>query len=72
MTTLHRGNVDILPWPIINSPSFYKLFNALKLRLDGQPVTHQTAREFLRVLKTLMAKLKVREIDSTPVILLVC
>ena len=60
MTTLHRGNVDILPWPIINSPDFYKLFNALKRRLDSQPVTHPNAREFLRILKVLMAKLKVR------------
>ena len=60
MTTLHRGNVDILPWPIINSPSFYKLFIALKQRLDSQPITHPNAREFLRILKVLMAKLKVR------------
>ncbi len=60
MTTLHRGNVDILPWPIINSPDFYKLFGALKKRLDSQPITHPNAREFLRILKVLMAKLKVR------------
>ena len=49
-----------MPWPVIQSPRFYELFGALKTRLERQPVTHKSAGEFLRVLKMLMAKLKVR------------
>lgn len=47
--------------PVIESKEFYQLFPALKARLDQQVVTHRTAGEFLHVMKTLMAKLKVRE-----------
>ena len=46
--------------PVIESKEFYKLFPALKRRLDRQVVTHKAAGEFLHLMKTLMAKLKVR------------
>jgi len=46
--------------PVIESQEFYKLFPALKRQLDRQKLTHNTAGEFLHVMKTLMAKLKVR------------
>jgi hypothetical protein len=59
ITRLHGGKLNIIPWPVIESPQFYALFLALKRKLDEQPVTHPTAGEFLHKLKTLMAKLKV-------------
>ena len=45
--------------PVIESRDFYKLFPTLKRRLDQQDVTHKAAGEFLHLMKTLMAKLKV-------------
>ena len=45
--------------PVIESRDFYKLFSTLRKRLDQQVVTHQAAGEFLHLMKTLMAKLKV-------------
>jgi len=44
---------------VIESREFYKLFSALKRKLDQQSTSHHTAGEFLHTLKTLMAKLKV-------------
>ena len=46
--------------PVIESREFYRLFPTLKRRLDQQDVTHKAAGEFLHLMKTLMAKLKVR------------
>ena len=45
--------------PVIESRDFYKLFPALKRRLDQQVITHHAAGEFLHKMKALMAKLKV-------------
>jgi hypothetical protein len=59
ITKLHRGKLDIIPWPVIGSKQFYMLFTTIQKRLDQQEVTHKTAGEFLQTLKTLMAKLKV-------------
>jgi hypothetical protein len=59
ISKLHAGKLDIIPWPVIESKKFYTLFNELKKCLDQQPITHATAGEFLRTIKTLMAKLKV-------------
>lgn len=59
ISRLHAGQLNIVPWPVIESKQFYSLFPALKRRLDQQQITHQTAGEFLHTLKTLMAKLKV-------------
>ncbi|KAJ6609456.1 hypothetical protein B0H10DRAFT_2063907 [Mycena sp. CBHHK59/15] len=61
ITRLHGGDLDIIPWPVIESRQFYSLFNRLKGRLDEQEVTHPTAGEFLHTLKTLMAKLKAND-----------
>ena len=47
--------------PVIESRDFYKLFPALKRRLDQQVITHHAAGEFLHKMKALMAKLKVRK-----------
>ncbi len=38
------------------------MFPTLKRRLDQQDVTHKAAGEFLHLMKTLMAKLKVRHL----------
>jgi hypothetical protein len=48
-----------MPWPVIESKSFYTLFGTLKKCLDRERVTHPRAGIFLHTLKTLMAKLKV-------------
>ena len=40
------------------------LFPALKRRLDQQAITHRSAGEFLDIMKTLMAKLKVGVISQ--------
>jgi hypothetical protein len=69
ITRLHGGKLNIIPWPVIESPQFYALFLALKRKLDLQPVTHPAAGEFLHKLKTLMAKLKVGRCDTSTSIL---
>ncbi|TFY78518.1 hypothetical protein EWM64_g5495 [Hericium alpestre] len=61
ISRLHAGNLNIIPWPVIESPEFYKLFQVLKKRLDQQVTKHRTAGEFLFTLKTLMAKLKAND-----------
>jgi hypothetical protein len=60
---LHSGNLQIIPWPVIGSKEFYRLFFAVKKKLEQQRPSHRTAGEFLLTLKTLMAKLKVRSIS---------
>ena len=59
ISKLHRGKVAIIPWPVIQSTRFYGLFGSLRTHLEKQHITHKSAAEFLRVLKMLMAKLKV-------------
>jgi hypothetical protein len=59
ISRLHRGKLDIIPWPVIESKEFYKLFATLKRQLDQQKISHPTAGEFLHTIKTLMAKIKV-------------
>ncbi|KIO11026.1 hypothetical protein M404DRAFT_127237 [Pisolithus tinctorius Marx 270] len=61
ITRLHAGKFAIIPWPVIESKEFYKLFPTLKRRLDQQVVTHHAAGEFLHKVKTLMAKLKAND-----------
>ncbi|KAI9453845.1 hypothetical protein BJY52DRAFT_1225384 [Lactarius psammicola] len=58
ISRLHGGKLEIIPWPVIESKEFYKLFATLKRRLDLQKISHSTAGEFLHTVKTLMAKLK--------------
>ncbi|KAH9965565.1 hypothetical protein BGW80DRAFT_1345251 [Lactifluus volemus] len=58
ISRLHSGKLDIIPWPVIESKEFYKLFATLKRRLDLQKISHPTAGEFLHTIKTLMAKIK--------------
>ena len=53
-----------MPWPVIETRDFYKLFVSLKKRLDLQRISHKAAGEFLYTIKTLMAKLKVRALFS--------
>lgn len=59
ISRLHRGRIQIIPWPVINSSGFYALFRHLRNYLDRQPVTHPSGGIFLHNLKTLMAKIKV-------------
>ncbi|KAI0297435.1 hypothetical protein BC826DRAFT_166673 [Russula brevipes] len=61
ISRLHAGKLQIIPWPVIESKEFYKLFSALKRKLDQQSTSHHTAGEFLHTLKTLMAKLKAND-----------
>ncbi|KAF8549816.1 hypothetical protein OG21DRAFT_1447416 [Imleria badia] len=61
ISRLHDGKLNIIPWPVIESREFYKLFPTLKRRLDQQDVTHKAAGEFLHLMKTLMAKLKAND-----------
>ncbi|KAI6035786.1 hypothetical protein EDC04DRAFT_2604872 [Pisolithus marmoratus] len=61
ITRLHAGRLNIIPWPVIESNEFYKLFTKVKQCLDQQPVTHPSAGEFLHKMKTLMAKLKAND-----------
>ncbi|CAK5283767.1 unnamed protein product [Mycena citricolor] len=64
ISRLHAGQLNIVPWPVIESKGFYTLFPAVKKLLDKQTVTHKTAGEFLHTLKTLMAKLKANDWGS--------
>ncbi|KAF8607194.1 hypothetical protein BDV93DRAFT_552935 [Ceratobasidium sp. AG-I] len=57
ITRLYRGRLDVIPWPVINSPGFYTMFRWLQQKLDRQEFTHGTARVFLHSFKTLMAKI---------------
>ncbi|KAI9431439.1 hypothetical protein BJY52DRAFT_1423126, partial [Lactarius psammicola] len=61
ITRLHAGKLQIIPWPVIGSREFYKLFSSVKKMLDQQRTSHNTAGEFLHTLKTLMAKLKAND-----------
>ncbi|KAF8122287.1 hypothetical protein EV363DRAFT_1555266 [Boletus edulis] len=61
ISRLHAGKLSIIPWPVIESKEFYKLFPAVKQQLDRQAVTHRSAGEFLHLMKTLMAKLKAND-----------
>ncbi|KAF8548833.1 hypothetical protein OG21DRAFT_1489038 [Imleria badia] len=61
LSRLHAGKLKIIPWPVIESMEFYKLFPALKRHLDQQAVTHRSAGEFLHLMKSLMAKLKAND-----------
>ncbi|KAH9056526.1 hypothetical protein EDB87DRAFT_1636600 [Lactarius vividus] len=61
ISRLHGGKLEIIPWPVIESKEFYKLFTTLKRRLDLQKISHSTAGEFLHTIKTLMAKLKAND-----------
>lgn len=59
ITRLHRGKLQIIPWPAMDSKEFYKPFAYLKKKLDRQPTSHSTAGKFLHTLKILMVKLNV-------------
>ncbi|KAH9992107.1 hypothetical protein BJV77DRAFT_1003498 [Russula vinacea] len=61
ISRLHGGKLEIMPWPVIESKGFYKLFSTLKKRLDLQKTSHSTASEFLHTFRTLMAKLKAND-----------
>ncbi|KAJ1300986.1 hypothetical protein OPQ81_003410 [Rhizoctonia solani] len=64
ISRLHRGRVQIIPWPVINSSSFYTLFIHLRRYLDTQPITHPSGGIFLHNMKTLMAKIKASDWGS--------
>ncbi|KAF8840150.1 hypothetical protein BDN67DRAFT_904164 [Paxillus ammoniavirescens] len=61
ITRLHRGQLGMLPWPVIASREFYTQFSVVEDRLSHQPATHKAAGEFLHLMKTLMAKLKAND-----------
>ncbi|KAH7337768.1 hypothetical protein B0J17DRAFT_573313 [Rhizoctonia solani] len=61
ITRLHRGQVHIIPWPVIKSRGFYTLFQRLRNTLESQAYTHGGGGVFLHTLKTLMAKIKAND-----------
>ncbi|OCH90958.1 hypothetical protein OBBRIDRAFT_792770 [Obba rivulosa] len=61
ITRLHRGRLDIVPWPVIESRQFYTLFSAFKRRLDKQNTAYSGGSVFLQIIKTVMAKLKAND-----------
>lgn len=65
ITRLHAGKLEIIPWPVIESKDFYKLFATVTRKLDQLETSYRTGGEFLLTLKILMAKLKVRSISSS-------
>ncbi|KAF8607199.1 hypothetical protein BDV93DRAFT_591195 [Ceratobasidium sp. AG-I] len=65
ISRLHRGRIEIIPWPVINSSGFYTLFRHLRNYLDKQPFTHPSGGVFLHNLKTLMAKVKASSSGSS-------
>lgn len=58
ISTLHRGQLDIIPWPVIQSEAFYSQMHVLQSQLKAKPVTHVNAATFLQTMKVLMARLK--------------
>lgn len=62
ISKLHRGHINIMPWPVIESKQFYTMFHRLQRQLDEQPTSHQSAGVFLQTIKMLMAKLKVNRL----------
>jgi hypothetical protein len=48
-----------MPWSMINSTTFYTLFDEVRQMLFEREITHRTGGEFLRTLKMLMAKIQV-------------
>ncbi|CAE6371963.1 unnamed protein product [Rhizoctonia solani] len=64
ITRLHNGCVQIIPWPVIDSPSFYTLFGRLRQRLEQQPFTYSDGGTFLYNLKTLIAKINTNDWGS--------
>jgi hypothetical protein len=60
ITKLHKGQLKVIPWAVIGSAQFYSLFGVLKDQLGEQQTTFKHASVFIDILKTLMAKLKVR------------
>jgi hypothetical protein len=59
LSKLHRGDLVIVPWPMMSSPAFYHTFEDIKKLLHSRPVVHSTGGEFLGVLKMLMAQIQV-------------
>ncbi|KAG8689142.1 hypothetical protein FRC11_004009, partial [Ceratobasidium sp. 423] len=57
ITRLHRGHIQIVPWPSANSHNFYTSLGRLRQKLNQQPFTHDSCGAFLHNLKTLMAKI---------------
>ncbi|KZW03814.1 hypothetical protein EXIGLDRAFT_4132 [Exidia glandulosa HHB12029] len=58
LTRLHRGQLRIIPWPVIESRKYYTAYSRLRTELVNQPVSHPRAGAFLHTMKTLMAKIK--------------
>ncbi|KAL5639869.1 hypothetical protein ACGC1H_006444 [Rhizoctonia solani] len=59
--SLHRGGIQVIPWPVINTTDFYTMFTHLReLLFQGQPA-HPSGSAFLHVLKIMMAKIKAHD-----------
>ncbi|KAG8709075.1 hypothetical protein FRC11_005933, partial [Ceratobasidium sp. 423] len=61
ITRLHRGRLNIIPWPVIKSRNFYTLFAGVRDALEKRAFTYAGGSVFLHTLKTLMAKIKAND-----------
>ncbi|KDN44291.1 hypothetical protein RSAG8_05555, partial [Rhizoctonia solani AG-8 WAC10335] len=59
--SLHRGGIQVIPWPVINTTDFYAMFTHLHEQLfKGQP-SHPSGSVLLHNLKIMMAKIKAHD-----------
>ena len=56
---MYKGGLDIIPWPMFNETSWFKMLTTVKKTLDAQEAKYENARTFLQNTKVIMAKLKV-------------
>ncbi|KAG8749559.1 hypothetical protein FRC11_011192, partial [Ceratobasidium sp. 423] len=59
--SLHRGGIQVIPWPVINTTDFYAMFTYLRERLLQRQPTYPSGSVFLHNLKILMTKIKARD-----------
>jgi hypothetical protein len=56
---MHKGGLDIIPWPIFNNAAWFKALSIVNKKLEKQEVKYENALTFLQNIKVIMAKLKV-------------
>ncbi|RIA81246.1 hypothetical protein C1645_837308 [Glomus cerebriforme] len=64
ITKMFKGGLNIIPWPMFNEDSWYKMLATIKKILDKQEAKYENARTFLQASKIIMAKLKICDLSS--------
>ncbi|CAE6451525.1 unnamed protein product [Rhizoctonia solani] len=59
--SLHRGGIQVVPWPGINTTEFYMMSTYLQDQLVQQRLIHPNGGVFSHNLKILLAKIKARD-----------